>query len=162
MCQRKNCKFIVFFEFNKQKIKISSKSNNLIVPHDHGYYMCIMASIYFLSGIYALKIYNYMYATGSFGVWLTSVNYWRNPTYGIRRNIDIFWCLFSIAVSLQYSYISIYGQIWRYIMTWSLLLFYPLSWYLYKKKYLWSATISHSMLHIFPNLANVLLYSGLN
>jgi hypothetical protein len=161
MCQSKNCKFMISFEFNKQEKKISSKYNNLIVPHDHGYYMCIMASIYFLSGIYALKIDNYIYATGSFGVWLTSVNYWRYPTYGLRRNIDIFWCLFSIAVSLQYSYISIYGQMWRYIMTWSLLLFYPFSWILYIHEYFWMATIVHSMLHVFPNLANAIMYSGL-
>lgn len=139
-----------------------SKSNDddLIVPQDHGYYMCIIASIGLLSGIYALKTGNYGFATGPLGVFVTSINYWRKPTYGLRRNIDICFCLFALVVALQYSFISIHGSIWRYIIAGSLL-YYPLGWILYTYEYFWLATIVHSMLHVFPNLANVILASGL-
>jgi hypothetical protein len=138
----------------------NEKKCQLIVPLDHGYYMCIMASIGLLSGIYALKRGNYGFAVGPLGLWLTSVNYWRYPTYGLRRNIDICWCLIALFGALQYSYISIHGLTWRYIMAISLL-FYPFGWILYIYEYFWMATIVHSMLHVFPNLANVILASGL-
>jgi hypothetical protein len=142
-------------------IKSKSKEDLLIVPQDHGYYMCIMSSLYLLSGIYALKGGNYGFAIGPLGVWFNSVNFWRNPTYGLRRNIDICWCLFALTVALQYSYISTHGLTWRYMMAWSSLS-YPLGWFLYIYEYFWLATIVHSMLHVFPNLANVILYSGLS
>jgi len=139
---------------------VNDKSSQLIVPQDHGYYMCIMASIGLLSWIYALKQGKYGFSVGPLGVWLTSVNYWRNPTYGLRRNIDICWCLIALFGALQYSYISIHGTTWRYIISVSLL-FYPLGWILYIYEYFWIATIVHSMLHVFSNLANVILASGL-
>ena len=44
----------------------------------------------------------------------------------------------------------------------SLLVFYPHGWLLYMYEYFWLATIAHSLLHVFPNLANVILYSGLS
>jgi hypothetical protein len=146
--------------YGNENIDFANEIDRFIVPQDHGYYMCIIASIGLLSGIYALKRGNYGFATGPLGVFVTSINYWRKPTYGLRRNIDICFSLFALAIALQYSYISIHGSIWRYIIAVSLL-FYPLGWILYIYEYFWLATIVHSMLHIFPNLANVILASGL-
>jgi hypothetical protein len=145
---------------NENIVFMNEKKCHLIVPQDHGYYMCIMASIGLLSGIYALKRGNYGFAVGTLGLWLTSINYWRYPTYGLRRNIDICWRLIALFGALQYSYISIHGLTWRYIMAISLL-FYPFGWILYIYEYFWMATIVHSMLHVFPNLANIILASGL-
>jgi hypothetical protein len=141
-------------------VNYGNSGETLVVPRDHGYYMCIMASIGLLSGIYALKRGNYGFAASPLGVWITSINYWRNPTYGLRRNIDMCWCLIALFGALQYSYISIHGLTWRYIMAVSLLS-YPVGWILYMYEYFWLATIVHSMLHVFPNLANVILTSGL-
>ena len=143
----------------------NSKSNNdalLSAPQDHGYFMCIMASLFLLSGIYAFTRGNYEFAIGPLGVWINSVNYWRKPTYGLRRNIDICWVLFALTCTAFNAYKSIHGLTWTYIMFSSLLVFYPLGWLLYMYEYFWLATIAHSMLHVFPNLANVILYSGLS
>jgi hypothetical protein len=141
-------------------INSKSKENRLIVPQDHGYYMCIMASLYLLSGIYALKKGHYDFALYPLGVWFNSVNFWRNPIYGLRRNIDICWGLISLGYHLVNSHKSIHGIMFQYIVTISLLS-YPFGWLLYIYEYFWLATIVHSMLHVFPNLANVILYSGL-
>ena len=157
------CENHYFFIYNDNKLKTKFSGNSsetLVVPRDHGYYMCIMASIWLLSGIYALNRGNYGFAAGPLGVWLTSINYWRNPTYGLRRNIDMCWCLIALFGTLQYSYISIHGLTSRYIMAISLLS-YPVGWIVYIYEYFWLATIVHSMLHVFPNLANVILASGL-
>jgi hypothetical protein len=146
---------------NENIIFFNEKGCRLVVPQEHGYYMCIMGFLFLISGIYALKNEQYGFATGPLGVFITSINYWRKPTYGLRRNIDMCWCLIALFGALQYSYISIHGSTWRYIMSGSLLLFYPLGWILYTYEYFWLATIIHSMLHVFPNLANVILCSGL-
>ena len=149
---------------NKIDIK-HNKSNNdalLIAPQDHGYFMCIMASLFLISGIYAFTRGNYEFAIGPLGVWINSVNYWRKPTYGLRRNIDICWVLFALTCTAFNAYKSIHGLTWTYIMFSSLLVFYPLGWLLYMYEYFWLATIAHSMLHVLPNLANVILYSGLS
>lgn len=137
-----------------------SKSNQLIVPLEHGHYMCIIASLFGLSGVYAVKRGLFPLALLPLGVWFTSINYWRKPTYGLRRNIDIFFGLFALAIQLMYSHNSTHALLYRYI-TLSALVFYPISWLLYIYEYFWLATIAHSMLHVFPNLANVILCSGL-
>ena len=147
------------FAFNSESKR---KEILLIVPQDHGYYMCMMSSLFLLSGIYAFTRGNYGFAIGPLGVWINSVNYWSNPTYGLRRNIDICWGLFALTCTAFNAYKSIHGLTWTYIMFSSLLVFYPLGWLLYMSEYFWFATIAHSMLHVFPNLANVILYSGLS
>ena len=112
---------------------ISDSDSNLLVPIEHGYYMCIMSSLYLLAGIYALQQELYIKVFMQLGVFITSINYWHRPTYGLRRNIDISWCLFSIFYQTLNSHTSIYYFMYRCIM-FSSLLFYPLSWVLYKKK----------------------------
>ena len=40
---------------------------------------------------------------------LTSVNYWRNPRYGFRRNLDIFVVALNL---LWYSYVAFYFSVY--------------------------------------------------
>ena len=55
------------------------------------YASCIyrVSFISFLSSIYAIYCECYDLAAVPGGVFLTSVNYWRNPVYGWRRNLDM-------------------------------------------------------------------------
>jgi len=148
---------------NNEIIKDLSNNNSdeFIVPLEHGYYMCIMSSLSFLSGIYAVKKKLYNLAMVPIGVWLTSINYWHFPIYSWRRNLDITYVTLALTYQVCKSYSS--KNIKQYCLITGLgISFYPLSWYLYKKKYLWSSTIAHSMIHIFGSLANVILYTGFN
>ena len=138
----------------------SESDSKMLVPIEHGYYICIMSTLFFLSGIYAVKRGLFILSIGPLVVFINSINYWRRPTYGLRRNIDICWCLFALIIQMYNSHLSIYYFMYRCIML-SSLLFYPLGWILYKKKYFWLSTISHSMLHVGPNIANVVLYAGM-
>ena len=137
-----------------------NNSDEFIVPLEHGYYMCIISSLSLLSGIYALKKRVYNLAAVPIGVWLTSINYWRYPVHSWRRNLDIIYV--SSALTYQVCNSCSNKNIDYYcFFTGLAIAFYPVSWLLYKKKYLWSSTIAHSMIHIFGNIANVVLYSGL-
>lgn len=92
-------------------------------------------------------------------LFLTSINYWRNPTNSWRRYIDINAVTFSLIYNLYISRHAEYGT--QYYITCSVAAaFYPIGYYYYNKKDYWSSTYSHILLHIFANLANIILYSG--
>ena len=145
----------------KNDIQDFENSNTeFIVPLEHGYYMCIISSLSLLSGVYALKKRIYNLAAVPIGVWLTSINYWHYPVYSWRRNLDMTYISGALVYQICKSYSS--QNIGYYcFLTGFGVVFYPISWFLYKKKYLWSSTIAHSMIHIFSNLANVILYAGM-
>ena len=120
--------------------------------------------ISFLSSIYALYCGVYDLAIVPGGVFLTSVNYWRYPIHGWRRNLDMSY----VASALVYQnyrayYMATEGH--DYILLYYALMFfsmicYPVSLHLHKKKDLWGSTYVHCLLHLAANVANVLLYSG--
>lgn len=134
--------------------------NEVIVPRSHANYMCIISNMSLISGTYAIQRGHPIVAIGPLGVWINSINYWRNPSYGIRRNIDISWVAFALIIQTIKLTHSNHYYYYACIMCPSLL-FYPIGWVLYMNKYFWLATIAHSMLHVFPNMANIVLYSGL-
>lgn len=145
----------------KNDIQDFENSNTeFIVPLEHGYYMCIISSLSLLSGVYAIKKRIYNLAAVPIGVWLTSINYWHYPVYSWRRNLDMTYISGALVYQICKSYSS--QNIGYYcFLTGFGVVFYPISWFLYKKKYLWSSTIAHSMIHIFSNLANIILYAGI-
>jgi hypothetical protein len=95
------------------------------------------------------------------GVFITSVNYWRKPTRGIRRKIDILAVIIGISTHLYSStktnQLRMYGTSMGVCFG-----LYGLSWCLYKKGYLWASTISHGSIHVVASIANVLLYNELS
>ena len=139
------------------------------------YYSCIyrISFLSFLSSIYAIYCDCYDLAVVPGGVFLTSVNYWRRPTYGWRRNLDMGY----VTCAVMYQNYRAYHAYNAYYYTmkmghyfvllyYGLVVFgigcYPVSVYLYKKKDLWRSTYVHCLLHVVANVANVLLYSGLS
>ena len=131
--------------------------------------------ISFLSSIYALHCECYDLAAVPGGVFLTSVNYWRNPVYGWRRNLDMSY----VAAALTYQNYRAYhllspsspssssssssSQLPALLTYYTLMGIgigcYSLSVHLYKKKDIWSSTYVHCMVHVLANIANVLLYN---
>ena len=128
--------------------------------------------ISFLSSIYALHCECYDLAAVPGGVFLTSVNYWRDPVYGWRRNLDMSY----VAAALTYQNYRAYhllspsspsssSQLPALLTYYTLMGIgigcYPLSVHLYKKKDIWSSTYVHCLVHVLANIANVVLYSGI-
>jgi len=62
------------------KLVLDQQYSNLI------YKVCYLLSITSLYGFYQQK---YDLAAVLFCGFLTSINYWRNPTFGLRRKIDM-------------------------------------------------------------------------
>ena len=112
-----------------------------------------------LSCSYAIRRGHYDLALVPGGVFLTSLNYWRLPTYGWRRNLDMAY----VCGALIYQNIRAYKMTtavpYYHLMCFGSLL-YPVSIYLYKKEFYWWSTYAHCMLHIIANIGNMVLYSG--
>jgi hypothetical protein len=139
------------------------------------YSCCIfrVSFISFLSSVYALYCGCYDLAAVPGSVFLTSVNYWRKPVYGWRRNLD----MSCVALALTYQNYSAYlllssssvmshdssSQLPALLTYYTLMGLgigcYHLSVNLYEKKYIWSSTYVHCMVHVLANTANVLLYN---
>ena len=111
------------------------------------------------SSAYAVYRGHYDLALVPGGVFMTSINYWRLPTYGWRRNLDIA-CVWSALIYQSVRAYSMPNAVPYYRVMGIALLLYPASIYLYKKKCYWGSTYAHSMLHIIANIGNVVLYSG--
>jgi len=95
------------------------------------------------------------------GVYINSVNYWRNPVDGMRRRIDIGWIIMGLVSNSAYAVLYSTNAYPYFIMTLLACAMYPLSYYFYWKKQYHISTFTHSLLHIFANIGNVCLYQSL-
>ena len=111
------------------------------------------------SCIYAIfrGYYNLCIVPG--GVFLTSINYWRNPTKSWRKYIDIGYVNVSLIYKCIIAYNFTYARIY-YLTVCIALSLYPISIYYYNKKKYWYSTYAHCMLHIIANISNFILYSS--
>ena len=92
-------------------------------------------------------------------VFLTSINYWRNPDYSYRRYLDIVCVHSALALHLYRAYYAS-NYLPYYMINGLAMVSYPIAIYYYKKKHYWKSVISHGFVHIFANIANYFLYSG--
>ena len=106
--------------------------------------------------IHALKKKKYDLALCSGSVFLTSLNYWRNPVDSWRLLLD----LFVVRTACVYqSYNAIHNRKYSYFF-WTTLA--GLSFFIGKNKYynenrMWTYTYFHLGLHIFANIGNFAL-----
>jgi len=111
------------------------------------------------SGLYAFYNNKYEFSFTPILIWLTSINYWRNPTPGWRRNVDIIVSTSVIANQYFKAYKYQYAYIYYPLMTLSISC-YPISNYYYYNNNIWNSVYFHSFMHIFANLSNIILSSG--
>jgi hypothetical protein len=111
------------------------------------------------SSIYAVYNGYYDLAVCPGGVFLTSINYWKQPDYSWRRYLDITYVKLAICYQLYKAYGSQYMVHYYSIMAVSVSM-YLLGVHYYKQKRLWHSTYAHCMLHITANIGNLVLYSG--
>ena len=119
------------------------------------YKVCYLLLITTLYGFYQQK---YDLCTILFCGFLTSINYWRNPTFGLRRNID----MVAIPIGLVYHAVRAYHyENWLpyYVLNGICISFYPASCYFYRRKQYWTSTYLHCMMHIMGNVSFFVLYT---
>uniref|UniRef100_A0A6C0IGA1 Uncharacterized protein n=1 Tax=viral metagenome TaxID=1070528 RepID=A0A6C0IGA1_9ZZZZ len=139
-------KKIGFIHIHKDK---DGLYDGLVVPKTHANYLFYTSFFSMLSSIFLFyrKNDNYIY---TFAIFITSINYWRNPIYNWRRTIDIlvtFLSFFWVATKfyIQSKIIDVLPTI---IISF---LFYVLSYY-FQEKSIHISTFCHSLIHIYPNI----------
>ena len=115
--------------------------------------------LFLFTATYAAHQGHYDLAIGPTGIFATSINYWRHPIHGWRRNLDI------LIVGLATSY-----QLIRALTAQHSIIFYagyaiaftcyPISnHYLAQGRHTESVTL-HALLHLFSNISSIILFSG--
>lgn len=122
-------------------------------------FLCYVAFCSFISALYAFYKEKYDLGIVVFGVFLTSILYWYQPTHCWRRTLDVVYVKFALFYHTFRAYNSEFYLIYYITLAMSLC-FYPLGIYLYNKKLYWESTYAHSMVHIISNISNLILYSG--
>ena len=133
--------------------------NGLISPRDQCDYMWKLSWMCLLSAIVSAGHGHFHLAPVPFGGFITSLIYWQKADYSWRRTMDITYM--SCALSYQvWHAVGAEFMIPYYVLTSFGLVCYGLGWYFHKEGSTWGGTIAHSGVHIFANIANIVLYSG--
>ena len=123
-------------------------------------FLCKISIVSLIASLYAVYKEHYELALIPFGVFLTSIIYWYNPTPDTwRKTLDVTYVKFALFYNIIRAYNSEYYTLY-YITIIISLCFYPLGIYLYNKKMYWESTYAHSMVHIISNISNIILYTG--
>jgi len=131
------------------------KHATLVVPLKYSKYLLRTSTLTISCVIFSYinNLYTISYLSAL--LLLTSINYWRYPVYGLRRNIDICTVFITILYHLYYFHKNDYYL----CIVLNTLLLYPISlYYGYKKNYSLSV-FCHSMLHICGNIINIIIYN---
>lgn len=77
---------------NNVILDISMEPIDYVIPHKNGFTDYLYYTSYFIGLSSLVSYYHGDYTTFlfMFFLFLTSINYWKNPSYGIRRNVDLF------------------------------------------------------------------------
>ena len=129
--------------------------------HQHHRYLFCSSHASLICAIYGMNNNNNMLWLIPAGVYINSVNYWRNPVRGMRRNLDIGWVGVGLVINSTCASCYSTNAIYYYGPTLFACLMYFFGYYFYWRKQYVIATFIHSLIHLFGNIGNVYLYIGL-
>ena len=151
---------IKYYQYDTIIFLVEMNNCGLIFTPDKSKYLFRISWLSLFSSIYAIKCGHYDMAVVPGGIFLTSINHWRNPAFiSWRRTCDIYYVRAGLLYQLIRSYNAQYAKKY-YLCTLLGISFFPVSWYYYNKRQYWKSVISHGMLHAICNVANVILYTG--
>jgi hypothetical protein len=130
-----------------------------LLAKKYSIYLYKSAHLFLISFLYALYRKYYQLAIVPGSILLTSIHYWKNPTYSCRRNLDIVVVHTSIGYQHYMAYHAKYANL-HFVIYLTAAIFFPISIYFYNKKQYYLYTFTHMTLHILSNAANIILYSG--
>lgn len=133
---------------------------NPILPPQYSKYIYNLSYLSAITSSYALYKGHYDLAICPGCVFVTSINYWRNPDYSWRRYLDMLVVTSSLTYQIVRAYPTKYATLYYTIVCYGIG-FYSIGIWFYNRGSLWWSTVSHGMLHILGNLSNIILYSNL-
>jgi hypothetical protein len=121
----------------------------------------LTGAVFFIAA--ALQVYDGMVVTAA--VFLCSVNHWRNPVYGWRRNIDIANNVICLAYqtwrAVSMSPSKLHYTIGFLMSTYTGVAFFFIGLYLDTINIMYG-TYAHAVVHIMGNIGNIILYLGIS
>ena len=140
-------------------MKLTEKNKEVLVLERHhsqwiyyiGWISFIISLIGFYNGYYDTA---FMVLSG----FLTCINYWRHPTYGFRRNLDITVTIIVVSYNLL-SVLYCQKAYLYHIIGLTAAGLYFLGKIFYNKKYVGISTLLHCKAHIGAILCNYLLFT---
>jgi hypothetical protein len=141
-----------------KKSQENTKSDNIVISQEHSKYIFYLSFLGFFTGLtgvyYKKPILGSGVCTGS----LIALNYWRNPVYGWRRNLDMFWVSTFFVAHLINAWNTPIINTYLLLQGKGIFLYYA-SWYFQKKNKLGLATICHGGLHVCTNISLLIYYT---
>lgn len=124
------------------------------LPVTHTNALWSVSWLSFLAGWFALHQGHFVDAVIPFGVWFTSLNYWRKPDYSWRRYADIAF----VQVGGWWSCARALDVVcWEYYLVMATAVScFGVSMVFYERDRLVLSTLLHAMVHVLGNVANVL------
>ena len=152
----------------------NTNMNNCVAYPEHCHYILAVNTLSLISCVYAIYRKHYHLSIVPGGVFLTSINFWKNPRYDCwERYLDISYVIIALIYQSYYAYYAQYGFYYFLITFIGILSFIvgkiisnliqDRNMYLNTndRKYLSCISILfHSGVHILGNIANIILYSG--
>jgi hypothetical protein len=134
--------------------------SGLVLPYENSIFIMNLSYLSLFSGAYCYMNGHYTLLPVPLGVFLNSINYWRDPQpKSIRRYNDIIWAITGFIYQLWRSIGAQYQYIYMIVM-FIAICFFPLG-HMLNKTSCWLGTFSHCMIHIVGNIGNIILYSGI-
>ena len=130
----------------------------MIISQQHADFIYYLSHISIISSIYAIINAHYDLAFVPGLIYLTSINYWKNPVKGFRRNLDMTCVFTTLSYQLYWSINSENFILYLFVKLIAMISF-PISWYFVDKDFELSM-LFHGFVHLFGNIANIILYSG--
>ena len=129
------------------------------LPKDQANILFVLSFLILFTAIYAFSKKSYDVFVFCVLVFLTSINHWRDPQFGFRRNVDMF------VVNLGFIYLFLRAIILGIdsILFWTcfalVAICFAATWHLYHQGHIWMSTLVHCVLHFCGNYT-VILYCG--
>jgi len=130
----------------------------MILP-EHYWFLWKTSWFSLIAALFAMLLGQYEFAIAPGGVFLTSILYWCEPDYSWRRYLDI-----GVVVTMfVYQAILAWGTANAtiyYILSVIAVLCFPLAVVFHQQNMPWPSTVAHAGIHVFGNMANIILYTG--
>jgi hypothetical protein len=144
---------------DNEKVGQTRETRVEFFPKEYSNLIFALSSLIALSAIYAFYKKKYDIFLLCVLILITSLDHWRDPQYGFRRDLDVF----VVCVGFVYLfYLGIIRKVksrsfWACFIL--VVVLFPLSWHFYYQGHMLLSTISHCVLHICGNMSVILFCS---
>jgi len=129
-----------------------------VMPISHSNCIFAVSFLSAVSGSYAVSRGYFDLSPAPFGVFLTSINYWRDPKMSWRRKLDIGFVFLSLIYQSVRAAWAEFGY-YFYAINFIGICCFAASLFIFPRHSGFSA-LFHVLVHVLGNVANVVLYSG--